>query len=164
MLLRRKRMSEFFKITPGTSLRDAVREEVKRQPHGMTAACAVIGVSHPQTITNYTCNTKRDTHSMSLDQFEKIIEWSGGGCIAQAVAEMAGGMYLPMQHVDYENIDIMKELVVTVNSLGDLIKEVSEAVKDNKVDSKEWGRIRAAKFELHSGLNRMVGLAAHMRE
>jgi hypothetical protein len=157
-------MSEFYKITPGTSLRDAVREEIKRQPHGMTAACAVIGVTHPQTITNYTCNTKRDTHSMSLDQFEKIIEWSGGGCIAQAVAEMAGGVFLPMAIDDIENIDVLSEVIISIESVSGLVSEVKEAIADRTVDNGEWGRIRAAKFKLSTAANRLVALCAQMRE
>lgn len=156
-------MSEFFKITPGTSLRDAVREEIKRQPQGMIAACAVIGVTHPQTITNYTCNTKRDTHTMSLDQFEKIIEWSGGGCVAQAVAEMAGGVFLPMHIEDIENIDVLEEVIASVESVSGLVSEVKAAIEDRKVDNGEWSRIRAAKFKLSNAANRLVALCSQMR-
>jgi hypothetical protein len=157
-------MSEFFKIVPGTSLLDAIREEIKRQPQGMLAACGVIGVKHPQTITNYTCATKRDTHSMSLEQFERIIEWSGGGCIAQAVAEMAGGMFMPMEAIDYEDIDVSKELVTSVHSLGKLVKDITDAIEDEKVNSCEWRNIRSSKYELYKAVSRMIGLAAHMRE
>ncbi len=157
-------MSEFFVIAPGTSLRDAVREDIKRQPHGMKAACAVIGVTHPQTITNYTCNTKRETHSMSLDQFESIIEWSGGGCIAQAVAEMSGGVFLPMQIDDIEDIDVLEEVVASVESVSGLIAEVKKAIADHKVDDGEWSKIRKAKFKLSTAANRLVALCSQMRE
>lgn len=157
-------MSEFFKITPGTSLRDAVREEIKRQPQGMIAACAVIGVSHPQTLANYTCNTKRDTHNMSLDQFESIIEWSGGGCIAQAVAEMAGGVFLPMHIEDIENIDVLEEVVASIESVSNLVNEVKASIDDRKVDDHEWSKIRSAKFKLSTAANRLVALCAQMRE
>jgi hypothetical protein len=156
-------MSKFFKLTPGTSLRDAVREDVKRQPHGMTAACAVIGVSHPQTLANYTCNTKRDTHVMNLDQFEKIIEWSGGGCIAQAVAEMAGGVFLPMAIDDIEDVDVLEEVVISIESVSKLVTEVKAAIEDDTVDNGEWDRIRSAKFKLGSAANRLVALCSQMR-
>ncbi|MBL4797193.1 MAG: hypothetical protein JKY50_07255 [Oleispira sp.] len=157
-------MSEFFKITPGTSLRDAVREEIKRQPHGVKAACAVIGVTHPQTLSNYTCNTKRDTHNMSLDQFESIIEWSGGGCIAQAVAEMAGGVFLPMQIDDFENVDVLAEVVASIESVSNLVNEVKGAIEDRSVDDNEWSKIRSAKFKLSTAANRLVALCSQMRE
>lgn len=156
-------MSDFFKIKPGTSLRDAVREDIKRQTGGYAVACAVIGVSHPQTIANYTCNTKRDSHSMSLDQFEKLIEWSGGGCIAQAVAEMAGGVFLPMAIDDIENVDVLEEVVISIESVSKLVTEVKAAIEDDNVDNGEWDRIRAAKFKLGNAANRLVALCAQMR-
>ena len=31
-------MSEYFPIAPGTSIRDAVREEIKRKPQGLVLA------------------------------------------------------------------------------------------------------------------------------
>jgi len=156
-------MSQFFKIKPGTSLRDAVREDIKRQSGGYVVACAVIGVSHPQTIANYTCNTKRDSHSMSLDQFEKLIEWSGGGCIAQAVAEMAGGVFLPMTIDDIENVDVLEEVVISIESVSRLVTEVKAAIEDESVDNGEWDRIRAAKFKLGNAANRLVALCSQMR-
>lgn len=156
-------MSQFFKLKPGTSLRDAVREDIKRQSGGYAVACAVIGVSHPQTIANYTCNTKRDSHSMSLDQFEKLIEWSGGGCIAQAVAEMAGGVFLPMAIDDIENVDVLEEVVISIESVSKLVTEVKAAIEDDNVDNGEWDRIRAAKFKLGNAANRLVALCSQMR-
>lgn len=156
-------MSDFFPVAPGTSIRDAVREEIKRQPQGLNLATAVMGVKHTQTVTNYTCNTKRGTHTMSLDQFEKIIEWSGGQCIAQAVAELAGGIFVPLSGLDFENIDVMDEIVKCVQEVGRLSKEVTDAIADGEVDDSEWGRIRQAKFKLYEAVNRLIALCAQMR-
>lgn len=157
-------MSKFFAIAPGTSLRDSVREEIKRKPQGMKVAAAVMGVSHTQTVTNYTCNTKRGTHTMSLDQFENIIDSFGGQCIAQAVAELAGGIFVPTKGVDLENIDVMAEIIKCIANVAELSEEVTKAIEDKKVDDGEWGRIRSAKFKLYEAVNRLIVLCAQMRE
>ena len=130
----------------------------------ITKAAAVIGVSHPQTVTNYTCNTKRGTHSMSLDQLEKLIEWSGGQCIAQAVAELAGGVFVPVKGMDLENIDVMAEVIKCIQNVAELSDEVRKAIDDGKVNDGEWGRIRKAKFKLYEAVNRLIMLCHQMRE
>lgn len=157
-------MSNYFAVAPGTSIRDAVREEIKRKPQGMKIAAAVMGVSHTQTVTNYTCNTKRGTHTMSLDQFESVIDSFGGQCIAQAVAEAAGGIFVPTKGVDLENIDVMAEIVRCISEVGTLSKEVTGSIEDGSVDDREWGRIRQAKFKLYEAVNRLIVLCAQMRE
>lgn len=157
-------MSEFFPIAAGTSIRDSVREEIKRQPQGLIIAASVIGVKHTQTVTNYTCNTKRGTHTMSLDQFEKIIDWSGGQCIAQAVAELAGGVFVPTTGMDFEDIDVMAEVIKCIANVAELSEEVRKAIEDGKVNDGEWSRIRQAKFKLYEAVNRLIVLCAQMRE
>ena len=148
---------------PGLSLRFAIREDIKSIPRGMELAPTVMGVTHPQTVRNYTCETKRGTHSMSLDQFEALLEWTSGHNTAQAVAEMAGGVFIPTEETDLENSDLVKEIASTLQSLSALVSSINESVADGVVANHEWHTIHNQRVSMIKALQRLVSQVKALR-
>ncbi|GEM_PF-2982183 len=150
-------------MKPGTSIRAAIRFDIQQMHKGMALAHEVIGVRHPQTVKNYTCDTKRGSHTMNLDQFEMLIEWTGGRHTAQAVAEAAGGVFVPTEPLELEDSDLMTELAATLQRFSNLVSTIQAATADNKVSSQEWLEISKAKRQLVEAQHRMVSLVSAMR-
>lgn len=148
---------------PGLSLRFAIREDIKSIPRGMELAPTVMGVSHVQTVRNYTCETKRGTHSMSLDQFESLLEWSGGHNTAQAVAEMAGGVFIPTEDTELEEGDLVKEIAASLQSLSTLVGSIHQSVADGVVVSHEWHTIHTQRVDMIKALQRLVSQVKALR-
>lgn len=141
---------------PGLSLRFAIREDIKSIPRGMELAPTVMGVSHVQTVRNYTCETKRGTHSMSLDQFESLLEWSSGHNAAQAVAEMAGGVFIPTDEDELEGTDLVRGIAESLHSLSVLVTAIQNSVADGVVVSHEWHTIHTKRVDMIKALQRLV--------
>ena len=150
-----------IKPRPGMSLRQALREDIKRMPGGTIAAAAVMGVNHPQTVLNYTCDTKRDTHDPSLDQFERVFEWTDGQYTAHAVAEIAGGFFVP--GVDpVQGVDLFEQMANSVARVGELGQAINEAIADQRVTVSEMNRIKQVRTELVAEVNALLSIVAGM--
>ena len=148
---------------PGLSLRFAIREDIKSIPRGMELAPTVMGVSHVQTVRNYTCETKRGSHAMSLDQFEALLEWTNGHNTAQAVAEMAGGVFIPTEDTELEDSDLVKEIASTLQSLSSLVSSINESVADGVVANHEWHTIHNQRVSMIKALQRLVSQVKALR-
>lgn len=156
-------MNQFatVRVLPGTSLRQAIREDIKRMPQGMKVAPAIIGVSHHQTVLNYTCDTKRDTHDMSLSQFESLLEWTNAQYTAHAVAEIAGGFFVP--GVDpVQGVDLFEQLSKSLSRVSDLAQTIAGAISDRRVTVSEMNDIKRSRTELATEINKLVSIAAGM--
>jgi len=141
---------------PGLSLRFAIREDIKSIPRGMELAPTVMGVTHPQTVRNYTCETKRGSHAMSLDQFEALLEWTSGHNTAQAVAEMAGGVFIPTEEDELEGTDLVRGIAESLHSLSVLVAAIQNSVADGVVVSHEWHTIHTKRVDMIKALQRLV--------
>lgn len=150
-------------VKPGVSLRAAIRSDIKSMPRGMELAPAVMGVQHPQTVRNYTCDTKHGVTAMNLDQFESVLEWTGGRHAAAAIAEMAGGIFVPVETQEIDQTTVLAEIAATVQRLGELLNTIQQAVADDHVSNNEWRSIQAAKRSLYEQQHRLVSLVASMR-
>ena len=152
-------------VKAGVSLRHAVREDIKSVPRGMELAAVIIGVSHPQTVRNYTCETKRETHAMSLDQFESLLEWTGGHNTAQAVADMAGGIFIKTDDGDIAmpEGDLIQDMAGTLASLSALVGSIQEAVSDGVVANHEWQTIQGKRVDLVKSVQRLVSQVSALR-
>lgn len=148
---------------PGLSLRYAIREDIKNTPRGMELAPTIMGVSHVQTVRNYTCETKRGTHSMSLDQFEALLEWVAGHNTAQAVAEMAGGVFIPTDDIDLDGTDLIKGISDTLQSLSGLVVLLNASVADGVVVNHEWNAIHSARVDMIKTLQHLVAQVKALR-
>ncbi|HBA32899.1 MAG TPA: hypothetical protein DCZ12_02040, partial [Gammaproteobacteria bacterium] len=91
------------RIYPRVNLREAARKDILDMPGKAVAAAPVIGLGGAQQVNNVTCDTKRDTHNMSLKQFEDLLEVFPCVNTAHAVAEIAGGFFVP--GVEGEEVD-----------------------------------------------------------
>ncbi|WP_297533468.1 phage regulatory CII family protein [Thalassolituus sp.] len=146
---------------PGMSLRAAIREDIKRQRGTTAVAATIMGVGHPQTVLNYTCDTKRDTHDMSLKQFEALLEWTDAQYTAHAVAEIAGGFFVP--GVDpVQGVDLFEQMANSVARVGELGQAINEAIADQRVTVSEMNRIKQVRTELAAEINTLVSIAAGM--
>ena len=152
-------------VNSGVSLRHAIREDIKSVPRGMELAAVVIGVSHPQTVRNYTCETKRETHAMSLDQFESLLEWTGGRNTAQAVADMAGGIFIKTDDGDItmSEGDLIQNMAGTLSSLSALVNSIQDAVSDGVVANHEWKAIQSKRVGLVKSVQRLVSQVNALR-
>lgn len=148
---------------PGVSLRAAIRSDIKSMNRGMELAPAVMGVQHPQTVRNYTCDTKHGVTAMNLDQFEAVVEWTGGRHAAAAIAEMAGGIFVPVDPQEIDQTSLLAEITATVQRLGELMNTIQQAVADERVSNAEWRDVQAAKRKLYEQQHRLVSLVASMR-
>jgi|SRR5690554_62236 len=148
---------------PGLSLRFAIREDIKSIPRGMELAPTVMGVTHVQTVRNYTCETKRGTHSMSLDQFEALLEWTNGHNTAQAVAEMAGGVFIPTDLTELEGTDLVRGIADSLHRLSVLVSAVQDSVADGVVVSHEWHSIHTKRVDMIKALQRLVSQVRALR-
>ena len=156
-------MNSIVNVTPrpGMSLRAAIREDIKRKKGTTAVAATIIGVNHPQTVLNYTCDTKRDTHDMSLKQFEALLEWTNAQYTAHAVAEIAGGFFVP--GVDpVQGVDLFEQLGNSLARVSELAQTISEAIADNRVTFSEMTRIKQIRTELAGEINKLVSIAAGM--
>lgn len=156
-------MNSIMNIKPraGMSLRTAIREDIKRQKGTTAVAATVIGVGHPQTVLNYTCDTKRDTHDMSLKQFEALLEWTDAQYTAHAVAEIAGGFFVP--GVDpVQGVDLFEQLSNSLAQVSELAQTISEAIADRRVTPSEMDRIKRVRTQLATEINTLVSIAAGM--
>lgn len=163
------------KLPPGTTLRRAIREDIKNIPDGLKLAAFKIGVESVQTIRNYTCDSKRGlfgdglvrkgTHSMNLDQFEELLEWTGGNLAAQAVAEAAGGVFVRLP--DFDGVDsndsILKASLRCAEASGAYAGVIREALKDEQISSSEWAKIRRAKTDMVNEAYMLAALCDQIR-
>lgn len=149
---------------PGLSLRHAIREDIRSLPRGMELAPTVMGVAHVQTVRNYTCETKRGSHAMSLDQFEALLEWTGGEYAAQAVAELAGGVFIPTDdETEKSDACLVQDISETLKNLSQLVGTIQEAVADGVVVGHEWQAIHGKRVDLIKSLQRLVSQVKALR-
>jgi hypothetical protein len=168
-----RKPSNAYRLPPGTSLRMALRHDIKNTPNGTELVLTRFGWQTPQTIANYTCDTKRvvtstgekSTHTFSLDQIDEILELTGGRCFAQAAAELAGGVALFFDDVDTEQpaVSVVTELLETVVRVGELGATVQAALADNRVDAREMRDIRQARRQLVNSAGRLAALCELLR-
>lgn len=143
------------------SIRDAIRTDITLAPGGRDRAAEVIGVSNGQTVSAYTCDTKRDSHGMSLNQFEDLLEWSGGQFAASAIAQRCGGIFVPVDVDSIENVNLLGQIRDMTAGLSRMIDEVTVAVGDDGVvDRREKKRIAAAHRHLIEQVNKLVAMTA----
>lgn len=168
-----KNLSNAYRLPPGTSLRMALRHDIKSTPNGAELVLRRFGWQTPQTIANYTCDTKRvrtstgekSTHTFTLDQIDEILELTGGRGFAQSACELAGGVALFFDDVDTEApaSSVVDELLLTVQRVGELGATVRAALADNRVDARELRDIRRARQELVSSAGRLAALCELLR-
>ena len=143
------------------SIRDAIRTDITLAPGGRDKAAEIIGVSSGQTVSAYTCDTKRETHTMSLNQFEDLLAWSGGQFAASAIAQRCGGIFVPVDTDSIEDVNLLGQIRDMTVGLSRMIDEVTEAVgNDGVVDRREKKRIAAAHHHLIEQVNRLVAMTA----
>lgn len=164
------------RIFPRVSLREAIRKDIQSTPGKAVAAAAVIGLGGGQQINNYTCETKRGYlverdggsryftggASMSLDQFELLVDHTGGFHTAHALAEAAGGVFIPgvAQVGDEELVAVLMRTIDRVTALG---LEIRSAIEDGKVTDNEWRKLRSVRTDLALEATNMMGVAERLR-
>lgn len=142
------------------SIRDAIRTDIGLAPGGRDKAAEIIGVANSNTVSAYTCDTKRKTHTMSLNQFEELLDWSGGQFAAAAIAQRCGGIFVPVDVSSVQDVNLLGQIRDLTVSLGRMVDEVTDAVEDDEVDSREKKRIAAAHRHLIEQVNKLAAMTA----
>lgn len=166
------------RIHPRVSLRAALRKDIARTAGGKVAAAACVGLGGAQQIDNVTAESKRGylvaadgvtryrsaCASMSLDQYELLLEHTGAVVSAHAVAEIAGGYFMPgVEVADVDDVCLLREMSTVVVQLGELTSCISHAISDGVVSEREWRDVTENKRALVGAVARLVSLAAAMR-
>ena len=94
-------------------------------------------------------NANSTTHEPSLEEAGRVTVISGNPLIAEAFAELAGGVFVPTSRLSAETVpDLYRSVHELTRELGDVLREIDEGMKDGRVTPAERDKIQRNIFEL----------------
>jgi hypothetical protein len=146
-------------------LRAACYEAVHGFRGGLPAVAAVLR-DREQVLRNRLSESGKDQgHHLRLDQFERLAELTQDAGIAHSVASLCGGVFIQLDGLPECAGDaaILDEVLALVDNVGQLGREVRDAIADSDVDDGEWRKINRCRADLVNTAYRLLALVQQLR-
>ncbi len=153
-------------INNALPLRDAVHSAVAAYPGGPLAIAGVLR-ANSQVLRNRLNHSGVEAgHHLPLNHLEIVCDLTRDRRIADSVADLCGGVFVPLDGLPEVAGDsaVLDEVLGLVERVGELGRVVQQAIDDGTVDRGEWRDINAAKMGLMSTTQRLMLLLSHLRE
>jgi len=131
------------------SLRRAVRNAVSELPGGFVTAAAHLSLRQ-QDLRNRLAESQKTSHHVNLRHFEEIIDLTGDERIAQSVAALCNGVFLPCPAFSDLPDDgvILDDMLSVMESVGRYGRSLRESLDDGDIDDGEWHQLSMAAQEI----------------
>lgn len=134
-------------------IRISFQKMCKAMPGGWSAMAAAMGLSLPN-LENRVYN--RRNQAMDVHEALQLQEFSGTTLFAEAVAQVSGGVFIPMPAMGkIDQSEIGQIYMELVEEVGKLAREWREATRDGEVDPKERQRMEEVRAAICTKVTQM---------
>lgn len=146
------------------SLRRAVHNAISGLPGGFTTAAAHLGLRQ-QDLRNRVAESQKGTHHVNLRHLEELIDLTGDERIAQSVAALFNGVFLPCPAFSDLPDDgvILDDMLSVMESVGRYGRSLRESLGDGDIDDGEWHQLSMAAQEIFRAVQLIQARAEQYR-
>lgn len=151
-------------MSQDVSIRRAIHQAVRDLPGGAVSVSAYLGIQ-AQDLRNRLSESCKDRHHLNLRHIEDIIDLTGDERIAQAVAAMFNGVFLPQPNFDELPDDgaLLDDMLQVMDSVGTYGRELRQSLSDGDIDAGEWHKLNMCMQDIFRAVHLVQARAAEFR-
>lgn len=129
------------------NLEDALYHAVHDYPGGAEPLAIRMGIA-PSTLQSM-ANPRLETHQWTLKRIRQVIDFTRDVRPVHAFCEENGGVFVPTtRNLDTPLPELFRAVHNCARELGDVTREIDEALKDGKISENEGKRVHQQLFEM----------------